>query len=49
MITQVMVQPSFWVESGVTIKKIRQRICSNAPTNSSRGLMICQNARSLTR
>jgi hypothetical protein len=23
MITQVMVQPSFWVESGVTIKKIR--------------------------
>jgi hypothetical protein len=24
MITQVMVQPSFWVESGITIKKIRQ-------------------------
>jgi hypothetical protein len=23
MITQVMVQPSFWIESGVTIKKIR--------------------------
>ena len=23
MITQVMVQPSFWVESGITIKKIR--------------------------
>jgi hypothetical protein len=24
MITQVMVQPSFWVEYGITIKKIRQ-------------------------
>ena len=23
MITQVMVQPSFWVESGITIKKVR--------------------------
>ena len=23
MITQVMVQPSFWIESGITIKKIR--------------------------
>jgi hypothetical protein len=23
MITQLMVQPSFWVESGITIKKIR--------------------------
>jgi hypothetical protein len=22
MITQVMVQPSFWVESGITIKKV---------------------------
>ena len=23
MIAQVMVQPSFWVESGITIKKVR--------------------------
>ena len=23
MITQVMVQPSFWVEPGITIKKVR--------------------------
>jgi hypothetical protein len=23
MITQVMVQPSFWVESGITIRKVR--------------------------
>ena len=24
MITQVMVQPSFWVESGIQIEKVRQ-------------------------
>lgn len=23
MITQIMVQPSFWVESGITIKKVK--------------------------
>ena len=23
MITQVMVQPSFWVESGITLRKVR--------------------------